>query len=69
MSFYPWMICLFCGRSWDKIALVRANLRAQPGLWACTDHVRQDGFTSVPHTEPPFDAAPPLIVTPLKVLR
>ena len=52
-------VCLFCGRGLDVIILVPANLLAQPGVWACTDHVRQDGWQNWPHTQAPFDLGYP----------
>ena len=52
-------VCIFCGRTSDEIELVPAELRAQCGLWACTDHLRTDGWVNRPHEGPPFDAGYP----------
>ena len=52
-------VCLFCGRDESLIPLVRANMWAQPGIFACTDHVRQDGWVNWPHTKAPFDLGYP----------
>jgi len=55
----PSPICLFCGRGFDVIDLVPAELLAQPGIWACIEHLRTDGWINRPHTAPPFNAGYP----------
>jgi hypothetical protein len=67
-ALYP--ICVFCGRSWQVINMNRANLLAQPGVWACDDHLRTDGWQNIPHEAPPFDAGYPYPTgtTPLHTL-
>jgi len=56
-------VCLFCGRSWDQIQIVRAELLGQPGVWACIDHVRPDGWQNWPHTVAPYDLGYPTTPT------
>jgi hypothetical protein len=52
-------VCLFCGRGMDQIELLPAELLAQPGIFACTDHIRTDGWQNWPHTQAPFDLGYP----------
>jgi hypothetical protein len=52
-------VCLFCGRNETLIDIVPAELLRQPGVWACTDHVRTDGWMNWPHTQAPFDLGYP----------
>lgn len=62
-------ICLFCGRDASQIDLVRAELLAQPGIWACVDHVRTDGWHNWPHGQAPFDIGYPNapVIVPISV--
>jgi hypothetical protein len=51
--------CMFCGRTEDIIHMQSADALAQPGLWACDDHVRRDGWHNWPHTQAPFNLGYP----------